>query len=114
MESAIQFRPLAARDTSARPRHRLAFGGLLLFTFLLYARPNEAFPEVFGEFPIAKIVAIAALLAYFISKLLAAERLTIWPIEFKMIGAIALLGIIFTPIAASPSDSLNVLTDSFL
>ena len=30
----------------------LAFAGLFLFTFLLYARPQEMFPELFGQIPL--------------------------------------------------------------
>ncbi len=93
---------------------KVAFAGLFIFTFLLYARPQEMFPEIFGSFPLVKIVSIGTLLAYFVAKLTTGERFTVWPRELTMILAIALLGIAFTPIAASPQDSLNVLLDTFL
>jgi O-antigen ligase len=92
----------------------LAFAGLFLFTFLLYARPQEMFPELFGQIPLVKMVAIGTLLAYFLAKLTAGERLTRWTLELTMVLVIALLGILFTPIAAAPQDSLNVLLDVFL
>jgi O-antigen ligase len=98
----------------AGSRHRVAFAGLFLFTLLLYARPNEAFPEVFGQFPLAKIVAIVSLLAYLTSHAAYGERLTIWPLELKMILVIALLGVAFIPVAAAPGDSINLLMDIFL
>ncbi len=92
----------------------LAFAGLFLFTFLLYARPQEMFPDLFGSLPLVKIVAIGTLLAYFIGKLTAGERLTRWTLELTMVLVIAALGLLFTPIAAAPQDSLNVLLDVFL
>lgn len=95
-------------------RFNVAFAGLFIFTFLLYARPQEMFPELFAGFPLVKIVAISTLLAYLIAKLTAGERLTIWPLELTLVLVIALLGLLFTPIAAAPQDSLNVLLDVFL
>ena len=113
MEREIELNPLT--DAPAPyDRHRLAFAGLLLFTLLLYARPNEALPEIFGQFPIVKIVAIASLLAYLVSHLAQGETLTVWPIELKMIAVITALGILFIPAAAAPGDSVNLLTDIFL
>ncbi len=113
MESAIRIEK-AADGRTVRGAHRAAFAGLFAFTLLLYARPNELFPEVFGTFPIIKIVAIATLLSYAGSKLLHGEPLTIWPIEMKMLLAITALGIIFIPVAASPGESTDLLTDMFL
>jgi O-antigen ligase len=93
---------------------KVAFAGLFLFTLLLYARPQEMFPEFFGSFPLVKLVAIGTLLAYFFAKLSAGERLTHWSLELSMVLVIAALGIAFTPIAAAPQDSIKVLTDVFL
>src|ERR1044072_3300310 len=101
-------------QTDKSSTHNAAFAGLFFFTLLLYARPNETFPQIFGEFPIVKIVAIITLLAYSASKLGLAERLTIWPLELKMLAVITLLGVAFIPIAASSKDSIDFLTDTFL
>jgi O-antigen ligase len=98
----------------ARSLHRIAFGGLFLFTLLLYIRPNEMFPEVFGTFPLSKIIAVITVLAYVAAKLGSGERLTILPIELKMFGAIALLGVLFAPLATAPEDSVDVLLDQFV
>jgi O-antigen ligase len=97
-----------------RGEHNLAFAGLFLFTLLLYMRPNEMFPEVFGSFPIIKIVALLALATYTFSRLGRGQSLTIWPLELKMLGVIILLGLIFIPIAKAPQDSIDVLTDELL
>ncbi|HKG22416.1 MAG TPA: O-antigen ligase family protein, partial [Blastocatellia bacterium] len=109
-------RPDAVSESGLKPRgtHGLAFAGLFVFTFLLYARPNEMFPEFFGSFPLVRIVAIGTLAAYFVSKLVAGERLTAWPVELKMFVVITVLGIAFVPIAAAPGDSMDVLLDTWL
>jgi len=114
--SAREFRGRAqaagAKDSPGS--QRAAFAGLFLFTLLLYIRPNELFPEVFGTFPLARIVAVLAILAYVGAKLGGGERLTIMPLELKMLGIITLLGVMFAPLSASPQDSIDVLLDLFL
>lgn len=97
-----------------RGAHRLAFAGVWFFTLLLYLRPNELFADTLGFFPIVKYTAMATLLAYFVSKLALGERLMIWPIEMKALAVIVLLGLLFTPVAESPQDSLSTLFDTFL
>ncbi|HET9530745.1 MAG TPA: O-antigen ligase family protein [Blastocatellia bacterium] len=127
MSSADQRIPLltttrpVARGESVREgakesggEHTLAFAGLVMFTLLLYLRPNEMFPGLFGTFPIIKIVAILALVTYAASRLAEGQKLTFWPLELKMLGAIILLGLIHIPIAQSPQDSFDVLTDNLL
>jgi O-antigen ligase len=101
-------------DAPAKPAsHPLAFAGLFLFTLLLYVRPNELFPDVFGSFSIMKIVAILTLIVYIGGKLGHGERLTVWPLEMSMLAAIVFLGVIFTPISAAPDASIELLTDTF-
>ena len=95
-------------------RHRLAFAGLFCLILLLYARPNELFPETFGEAPIIKSVAIATMAIYFMSKVSRGDQLTIWPLELKAVLLIALLGAAFIPIAAAPQDSIDALWEMFL
>jgi len=94
--------------------HKIAFVGLFLFTLLLYIRPNEMFPEVLGTFPISKIVAGIAVFAYVASKLGSREGLTIKPQELKLLAVIAALGVAFTPLAAAPMDSVDLLLDMFI
>jgi putative inorganic carbon (HCO3(-)) transporter len=111
-------RPVAVRDAGRdKPKsapHTLAFAGLFLFTLMLYIRPQEMYPEFFGDFPLVKIVAIGTLLAYFVSAITSGERLILWSIELKMILVIAALGLIFMPIALSPEDSQEMLFDVYL
>ena len=113
MENAIHIED-AADSRAAQGRHRLAFGGLFLFTLLLYARPNEAFPGLLGDFPIVRIVAVFTLFTYIASKIAAGEKLTVWPVEFKMLVMLTALGLVLTPVAQSPQDSIDLLTELFL
>src|SRR5262249_28387889 len=105
--------PLELRATSARGKHRVAFACVYLFMLLLYARPNDLFP-ILGSFPLVKIVAISALLIYFVSKISAGERLVGWTLELAMLLVIVALGLLLTTVAASPKDSLDMLTDPYL
>jgi putative inorganic carbon (HCO3(-)) transporter len=113
MQSALRIEEKAKAE-AARGSHRLAFAGLFVFTLLLYLRPNEMFPEVFGEFPLAKIVALVSLLVYFGGKLMAGESLSVFPLELRMLGVILLLGVALIPAAVSSADSIELLTDTFL
>lgn len=113
MQNALRIENPSKAGT-ASGANRLVFAGLFLFTLLLYMRPNEMFPEIFGDFPLAKIVAVVTLLGFFGSRLLAGERLSVFPIELRMLAIILLLGVLLIPAAASPGDSIALLTDTFL
>ena len=111
-------RPVAVargeQDKTKPAPHGLAFAGLYLFTLLLYIRPQEMYPDVIGDFPLVKIVAIATLLAYFVSAITGGGRLSVWPLELKMILVISALGLAFMPIALSQKDSQDLLFDVYL
>jgi O-antigen ligase len=98
---------------AARGKHWLAFAGVYLFTLMLYARPNDLIPAL-GDFPLVKIVAIGVLLIYILSKGVAGDRLSVWTLEMTMLMVIAMLGLLFMPVAASPKDSLDQLTDTYI
>src|SRR5687768_7748740 len=91
----------------------LAFAGLYLFTFLLYARPNELLPGIFGTFPIIKIVAVGTALTYGASMLNAGRPITIWPLELRMLLLMIMLAVLFMPFAISPQDIMNTFSDTF-
>src|SRR5215510_10768847 len=105
--------PLKSGAGATRGKHWLAFAGVYLFTLMLYARPNDLFPAL-GDFPLVKIVSISVLLIYIGSKITAGERLSVWTLEMTMLVTIAALGLLLTPIAASPKESINMLTDTYL
>jgi probable O-glycosylation ligase (exosortase A-associated) len=97
-----------------RNAHRLAFAGLFLFTLVLYLRPNDLLPGLLGAFPVAKLVGLFTLLGYIGSKLSQGERLTIWPLEMKMLAVLVALAVVHVPFAYSRANSLFLLTDTFL
>src|SRR5215510_11923992 len=99
---------------SSRGKHRLAFAGIYLFTLLMYSRPHEIMPGLFGWLPLPKIVAISSILIYVVSKLCAGEALIVWTLELKMMTLFWALGLLLAPIAASPRDSFNVLFDPLI
>ncbi len=80
---------------------------------MLYARPNDLFPAL-GDFPLVKIVSISVLLIYIGSKISAGEKLSVWTLEMTMLVVIAALGLLLMPIAASPKQSMDMLTDIYL
>src|SRR5215213_5057909 len=96
--SPNQVRRLAwgARQVLAGQRgaQGLAFGGIYLFTLLLYSRAQELFPGLFSVLPIIKITAIATLLFYVASKLNRGELLTVWPIEIRMVLVLVVLSVL--------------------
>jgi putative inorganic carbon (HCO3(-)) transporter len=104
--------PLRSGAGAPRGKHWLAFAGVYLFTLMLYARPNDLFP--IGDFPLVKIVALSVLTIYVLSKVTTGDRLSVWTLEMTMLMVIAFLGLLFAPIAASPKDSVDTLTDPFL
>lgn len=93
--------------------YRFAFGLLYLFTLLLYVRPNDLIPAM-GTFPLAKIVAIAAPIAYIYAQYKVGKPIINWTIEVKMIMLMLFLAILFTPVSISPSDSLGAVSDVFI
>lgn len=117
----LEPRPVAASEHVAvefqnveTGKHGLAYFGLLIFTLLLYTRPHDIWPELFGDSPIIKYVAIPAIAVYIISKLVSGERLTIWTTEVKLIGFLVLISVLFTPIATEPEYAVTMLTEVFL
>ncbi|MGE0126881.1 MAG: O-antigen ligase family protein [Blastocatellales bacterium] len=103
----------AERQTDSRDPYRLAFSLLYLFTLLLYIRPNDLLPGL-GSFPLAKIVAILAPLAYIHARYSLGKPIINWTIEIQMVCTMLCLAILFTPVAASAADSVNTLSDSFI
>src|SRR5215510_12670921 len=105
--------PLTYGAGATRGKHWLAFVGVYLFTLMLYARPNDLFP-VLGAFPLVKIVSISVLLIYIGSKISAGERPSVWTLEMTMLVVITALELLLMPIAASPQQSIDMLTDTYL
>jgi len=103
----------AAVANQTAGRHEIAYLGTVLFTALLYLRPNELFPEIFGTLPIIKFVAIMALLAYTFGKLSSGEPLTIRTIEVKMIVVMVLLCLILMPLSTAPGEGWDLFNEVY-
>ena len=105
--------PIRSGAGASHGKHWLAFAGVYLFTLMLYARPNDLIPAI-GAFPLVKIVAVGVMAIYVLSKGAAGERLSVWTLEMTMLMVIAALGVLLMPLAASPKESLDTLTDTYL
>ena len=94
-------------------KHGLAYAGTMLFTAMLYLRPNELFPEIFGTLSIIKFIAITALLAYTLGKLSNGEPLTLWTIEVKMMVVMVVLCLILMPLSPAPSEGWDMFNEVY-
>ncbi len=107
----------AGRETDklddARDPYDVAFRFLYLFTLLLYIRPDDLFPAL-GSHPVAKIAATVAFISYACARYRLGKPIINWTIEVQMVCMMLCLAILFTPVAASPGDSVTALSESFL
>jgi hypothetical protein len=105
-------RPASTRRGLGSTGHAAAYGGLLVFTLLLYLRPNDLLP--IGTFPIVKLVAIGALAAFFVGQFASGAPLSIMPRPFKYLLVLAGLAVVSIPVGLDSSASLDSLLDLFL
>jgi len=98
--------------TSLAGRYEIAYRGLILFTILLYLRPNELLP--IGTFPVVKILTIGTLAIYFLDKLGQGGPVSIMPRPFKYLLIIDALALVSIPMGLDPSASFDAFTDLFL
>ena len=103
---------VSAHGRPAPRGHTVAYGGLILFTVLLYVRPNDLLP--IGTFPIVKIMTIGTLVAFFVERLLMGGPLSVLPRPFKYLLALAGFVILSIPLGLDPSNSFTAFTDIFL
>jgi len=102
----------SARLRAASSVHSAAYAGLILFTILLYLRPNDLLP--IGTFPILKIMTIGTLVIFFVERLLQGGPLSIMPRPLKYLLALAGLVILSIPFGIDPASSFTAFTDVFL
>jgi hypothetical protein len=103
---------VSARGLRAPRGHTVAYAGLILFTVLLYLRPNDLLP--IGTFPIVKIMTIGTLAAFFVERLVQGGPLSVMPRPFKYLLALAVLTMLSIPFGLDPSASFTAFTDGFL
>lgn len=104
--------PRPTRGFPAPGQHSLAYPGLILFTILLYLRPNDLLP--IGTFPIVKIVTLVTLVVYFLERLGRGGPLSVMPRPFSYFIAVAGFAILSIPIGLDPAASFAGFTDLFL
>jgi hypothetical protein len=103
---------VSARRLSAPQAHTVAYGGLILFTILLYLRPNELLP--IGTFPIVRIITIGTLVFFFVERLGQGGPISVMPRPFRYLLAVAGLTILSIPLGLDPPASFAAFTDLFL
>ncbi len=103
---------VAAHRLPAPRGSTVAYAGLVLFTVLLYLRPNDLLP--IGTFPIVKIMTIGTLAAFFIERFLQGGPLSVMPRPFKYLLALAGFVVLSIPAGLDPSASFTAFTDVFL
>jgi O-antigen ligase len=110
-------KPGPGNTSAERPRggsfQRISFAALWLFTLLLYARPNDLFPNEIGFAPVEKVVAIIAVVTFLVGTLTDARRPR-WALELRMVLLITAFAVILMPFAESPSKSLEFLVNTWL
>jgi O-antigen ligase len=89
-----------------------AYAGLIIFTILLYLRPNDLLP--IGTFPIVKIITIGTLVAFFVERLGQGGALSVMPRPFKYLLVVAGLAILSIPFGLDQEHSFTTFTDLFL
>lgn len=106
----------AKADSPSEPRGKFpaAYAGMYFIMLLVFIRPHEVMPGIFGPLPLVKIAAVGTILIYIFSKMSAGEKLITWTPEFNMMLVIGLMAVILAPIAASPGDSIQVLKETYL
>ncbi|MDX2031935.1 MAG: O-antigen ligase family protein [Blastocatellia bacterium] len=106
--------PGALQVEESRGKFPVAYGGVFLIMLLIFVRPQEVVPAVFGVVPLLKIVAAGTIISYILAKHSAGEKLVRWTLELKMMMVMGGMGLLLTPLAASPGDSIEVLVDTFV
>ena len=90
----------------------MAYVGLIVFTALLYLRPNDLLP--IGAFPVVKIVTIATLATFLVEQLLLGRPLSVMPRPFKYLLVLGALTIASMPFGLDPSASFTAFSEGFL
>lgn len=93
-------------------RHEIAYRGLILFTVLLYLRPNDLLP--IGTFPVVKILTIGTLAIFFLDRLGQGGPVSIMPKPFRYLLILNALAVVSIPMGLDPSASFVSFTDLFL
>jgi len=103
----------AGRRSGLLRGHIISYFGLLIFTLVLYFRPQQTYPAL-ASVPLALIAALITLLAFIPSQLALEGSLTARPREVQMILLLCLAALLSVPFAVSPTDAIHVFWEPFL
>lgn len=104
---------LFSENWSLKRGHGLSFAGLLLFTLILYFRPQDYSPTLAAA-SIALIAALLALAAYLPSQFLLEGNLTARPREVNLLLLLCVTAALSVPLAVNPGAALNYFWDPLL
>jgi putative inorganic carbon (HCO3(-)) transporter len=91
--------------------HAVSFAGLLVFTVMLYFRPQDYWPWLAKAY-VALVPAILTLVAFVPSQLAAEGTLTARPREVNLVLLLCAAAFLSVPLAISPPDALDALWES--
>ena len=97
-----------------RNGHNLTFGGIFLFTLVLYFRPYELIPALSGFHSMALIVAIATLAIFLPTQFTLEGNLTALPIEVKCVLFMTAWALLTIPLAKNPGLAWATFNDTFI
>lgn len=103
----------AIQGLRIRRGHGLSYLGLLLFTIIVYFRPQEYYPSL-AAVPVAFIAAVITLAAFIPTQLALEGNLTSRPREVNLLLLLCLAALLSVPLAISPVDALNTFWEPFL
>src|SRR5688572_5321301 len=98
--------PAIARQDNSRETwihkhgHTLSYGGVFLFTTLVFFRPYELSPSLFWLSQTPFWVAVATLIVFVIAQLGLENKITARPREVNLVLLLALAGVLSIPLAA--------------
>lgn len=94
-----------------RRGHALSFAGLLLFTAVVYFRPQELVPALASLSSLAFWVAVLTLVVFVPTQLGMEGTLTARPREVTLVLALVLLGLVGVPLAVEPAEAWGAWVD---
>lgn len=92
-------------DWILRRGHYFSFVGLFLFTVVLYVRPHELYPNNAALKGLAYLIAVATLIVFLPSQLVAEGNLTARPREVNLILLLSLAVLLSIPLALDPAEA---------
>ena len=101
------------RQLVASPGHAISFFGLVVFTLILYFRPQQSYPSL-ASVPFALIAALFTLGIFIPSQIMREGSLTIRTREVHLLLLLAAAALLSVPFGINPANSLHTFWEPFL